>query len=438
MASLYNVILDGTISEKFRKPDVVRNLSSVFKKDIETIAAILDGKPRIIKKRVDRETALKYKELCTRAGALARIRELEGHSGGAQVIVAESGDQPEDSVHLEDSKSDVRIAVSARSAARDLMNGPVPKRVESVEQRLDDQEIISSHPENPQPGEKLGQSVKDTCPRCDYKASNSEDVMLIRGDCPKCGFIVNPGLIHSFESLAESSSHYDESPAELPVIIENVDPGIRFLASIQTFTIFLVIYILLVFVAIFAVVPLEAVPSQIMRRFLEISLLNSPFLFGIFSILITGVILPFFLGGLTWGQKLSGIQVSYTREAQSSGLATSLLLRSAVVLAISYGPGWISWSLFEKFNLLRNLWLGPFLLIFGAVICWSAIAVHSLYAKRSILDVAAGTVQSRNLQLGNPTLRSSLIPFLGVLSFIIVLGCVIPLIISRLGPASAK
>jgi hypothetical protein len=195
---------------------------------------------------------------------------------------------------------------------------------------------------------------------------------------------------------------------------------------------------LLVFVAIFAVVPLEAVPSQIMRRFLEISLLNSPFLFGIFSILITGVILPFFLGGLTWGQKLSGIQVSYTREAQSSGLATSLLLRSAVVLAISYGPGWISWSLFEKFNLLRNLWLGPFLLIFGAVICWSAIAVHSLYAKRSILDVAAGTVQSRNLQLGNPTLRSSLIPFLGVLSFIIVLGCVIPLIISRLGPASAK
>ncbi|MBM3302945.1 MAG: hypothetical protein FJY85_23740, partial [Deltaproteobacteria bacterium] len=127
----YRVILEGTVREGFKRGRVVKNLAALFKKDLASVERLLSGKPRPIRTGVKRETASRYVKIIQEAGAVAWV-ELEAP----------------------------------------------PK----AEPEVTEQPVVVPEKEP---------IVPDViCPRCGYQASREDDVMLVRGDCPKCGLLV--------------------------------------------------------------------------------------------------------------------------------------------------------------------------------------------------------------------------------------------------------
>jgi hypothetical protein len=69
----YKLILEGKLREGLERPPAIKKLSILLKRDVEEIAVLLSGKPRVIAKGLDYRTALKYRSLIGSAGALSRI-----------------------------------------------------------------------------------------------------------------------------------------------------------------------------------------------------------------------------------------------------------------------------------------------------------------------------------------------------------------------------
>jgi hypothetical protein len=70
---LFNVVLVGLLLPGFDREAVQNNLAALFKMDAAKAATLLDSKPRIIKKGVDRQTAAKVEQAITKAGAGAKV-----------------------------------------------------------------------------------------------------------------------------------------------------------------------------------------------------------------------------------------------------------------------------------------------------------------------------------------------------------------------------
>ena len=69
----YKLILEGKLREGLERPPAIKKLSILLKRDMEEIADLLSGKPRVIAEGLDYRTALKYRSLIGNAGALSRI-----------------------------------------------------------------------------------------------------------------------------------------------------------------------------------------------------------------------------------------------------------------------------------------------------------------------------------------------------------------------------
>lgn len=73
----YRLIFEGRIVPGREIEEVRRNLRSLFNIDDDRIERLFAGQPILIKKDVDYETALKYKDAFERAGAICRLEETE-------------------------------------------------------------------------------------------------------------------------------------------------------------------------------------------------------------------------------------------------------------------------------------------------------------------------------------------------------------------------
>ncbi|MDI6797721.1 MAG: hypothetical protein QMD09_12285 [Desulfatibacillaceae bacterium] len=73
---LFNVVLSGSLMPGFDREIVQSNLAALFKMDANKAAALLDNKPRIIKKNADRQTAAKFEQAIKKAGAEAKIEPV--------------------------------------------------------------------------------------------------------------------------------------------------------------------------------------------------------------------------------------------------------------------------------------------------------------------------------------------------------------------------
>jgi len=86
----YKLILEGKLREGLERPPAIKKLSILLKRDVEEIADLLSGKPRVIAEGLDYRTALKYRSLIGSAGALSRI-EPEARVTAELVDAAEQG-----------------------------------------------------------------------------------------------------------------------------------------------------------------------------------------------------------------------------------------------------------------------------------------------------------------------------------------------------------
>ena len=74
--SNYNVVFEGTISNGYKIGDVKRNLATLFKVD-EKKADLLFAKQKVVlKKGLDYESALKYRQAILKTGAVCNVKEV--------------------------------------------------------------------------------------------------------------------------------------------------------------------------------------------------------------------------------------------------------------------------------------------------------------------------------------------------------------------------
>jgi hypothetical protein len=374
---LYKVIMEGKLRDGLERPPAVRKLSALLKRDVEEVAGLLSGEPSVIAEGLDYRTALRYQSLLGNAGASSRI------------------------------ESEPRVAVA-----------PVAAAAPAVEQ------ILSQQPE-------VHSSTPHVCPKCGYQPGRDDDVLLVRGDCPRCGLKVVSDLPEepdeTFQSLHSDS--LSERPRTTSIYGNRIPASWkrRVLASVHTFLLFLAVYCCLAMLFIFSFVPLDSVPGYVGKGFLDAAFVSFPMFLPALSIVLISFVLPIFNQGLTWGQKIAGIVVLYTQEAQLSGLYLSLAFRVAAMGLVSFAPGLILLWLGSKVGLVANEVTANAVVILMAVLGWLGSWVYLVRnpEKRGILDRAAGTIQTEEEPLPEDALKRAFMPISAVTGLAIVLGIVI-------------
>ena len=66
---LYQVVFDGTLTGELEQEQVKKNLAAMFKMNATQVEALFSGKSIVIKRNVDEETAKKFSNAFTKAGA---------------------------------------------------------------------------------------------------------------------------------------------------------------------------------------------------------------------------------------------------------------------------------------------------------------------------------------------------------------------------------
>ncbi len=77
----YKLIFEGKIVTGRKIEEVKRNLSSLYKTDNKKIERLFTNQPILIKKDVDYQVAMKYKEAFERTGAICKIEEFQKSEG---------------------------------------------------------------------------------------------------------------------------------------------------------------------------------------------------------------------------------------------------------------------------------------------------------------------------------------------------------------------
>jgi hypothetical protein len=390
----YQIILDGTVLDGFDREQVIKKLSGAFKKDTRVIERLMAAGPRPIRRGLDLATARQYQSILSRIGAVSHVRPEE---------IASATPEPEE----------VRPAVQQEpdKAPEALPDGAGP---------------------TPEPQEHITRSAADTlvCPKCGYAPTSQEDVLLVRGDCPRCGLRVQKDLEIGEDESQEIA--YTRRKFRPETIYRDRTPASwdrRTAACLHTFGLFLVVHAIAVLLWIFLFVPVDSIPAQAGTLFLQAALFDWPEVLVCCAVIFVSFILPIFNRGLSWGQRLAEIEVLYTEETKMGGFYLSLALRTTVVLAISLTPGWFLLWLGSWGGWFSVLWKADVVMIFGASLGWLAswVYTYSRPDSRGLADLAAGTLQVEDSPMPRDAFRKAFVPILLVAGCWILLGGVIPL-----------
>lgn len=408
----YSVVLEPQLQEGFERSKVVKKLAALFKRDDQVIVKLLAASPRIIRKDLDLASAEKYVRLIMAVGASARIQPAETPEPQAEPV---SGEMP----HLRESNTDSERASAPKIPRPERVPGrptvPVPEVSESEAE------------EQPFSAKQYVQTDDDSCPRCGYKAATDDDVLLVRGDCPRCGLLVKKDL-----GVAVDSGGSDE--AAITDYYEGTIPATwerRALASIYTLSMFLGAYAVITLLFLFVFAPLESVHEYIGKRFLSAAFDVFPMFSTALIVIGLCVAVPFFNEGRSWAQVKFEINLLYTPEAQVGGLYLSLLFRFAVTMIISFLPGMVVLWIAQAFGRFSSPWSINVVTVVCAALSWAAASFYATRRqdKRSLLDLAAGTIQIEDSPLSASARMTALLPFAAVVSVWALLGGVVPLIL---------
>lgn len=369
----YNVILQGTIREGYDRGEAVAALSRAFNQDERITERLLSGRPRVVKKGLDLATARMYQQALDRMGVVC--------------------------------------VIEAESPAAGLEPDRVPVGI---------------------PTETPEQRNRVACTRCGYEPKTDDDVLLVRGDCPKCGLIVK---------RPESTEQPDEAFVRRSVAVDRPDPNdytsvdlaplmARALASVSTFGLFSVVYICMVIVFMIFFFPLRDIPYQIAKNFVLTAHSSFPMLIVATSILFVEFLLPLATEGKTWGQREMGIGVLFTGEAETGGLLLSLIFRSAAIILITLSPGLLAIKVGGMLGYAEAI--EPYqkhVCVLTAAAAWEVSWLFLLVSpkKRGVLDIAAGTIQTEEKILPANALVKAVRPVGIALGFLLVFGLLTPL-----------
>lgn len=114
MSAQFNVVISGTIADGWDRDSVVSSLAARFKIELAKAAALLKGKPSVVKKGVDRATADQLCAAITKLGAQATVEPADAAAPVASVAAA-SDPEP---------RSTAVTAVTSEAAPKALVPDP--------------------------------------------------------------------------------------------------------------------------------------------------------------------------------------------------------------------------------------------------------------------------------------------------------------------------
>ncbi len=88
---LYDIYLTGKLAENTTAALAAQRLATLFKTSPETMTGMLTGKPQLLKRGVDKPTALKYREALQNAGVEVAFKAQTNAIPAAVVAAARSG-----------------------------------------------------------------------------------------------------------------------------------------------------------------------------------------------------------------------------------------------------------------------------------------------------------------------------------------------------------
>ncbi|MEW6351783.1 MAG: hypothetical protein AB1646_22270 [Thermodesulfobacteriota bacterium] len=382
----YRVILAGSLKEGFARETVVSNLAALFKRDEERIRKLLAGKPVVVRAQLDLETAGKYRKLIERAGAVCRV-------------------EPETSA----SEPDVEAAPAA------------PRRP----------------PEPTRPHKALA-----VCSRCGYAATTEQDVLLLRGDCPKCGFVTK-GISRGVAAPKRATAVGGPGDAFFS-LADEYDPFAggchatakkRVLASLHSFGVFLILFSAMTVLMILLVAPARMVFHQLFQVFFQSAFAVAPIAISLSCIAIVVVIIPLFNDGLTLGQRRAGIGLVFSKEAEAGGPYLSLVLRGAGVALLSLVPGQLVVNAANWLGYWGDWWSEALGMWATAGLSWLIAGVVWSFtpSKLGFVDYCSGTAQIESLQDAPGTVVGALVPLAAGGGFFLFAGVVAPLLLRLAG-----
>jgi len=107
-APLYDVYLTGKLIGDTETTQAAQRLAALFKSTPETMAGMLTGKPQLLKRGVDKATALKYRDALLKAGIEVAFK-------------AQAGAVQRTAAALDSTQSDAKNALTLAPAGSDLL-----------------------------------------------------------------------------------------------------------------------------------------------------------------------------------------------------------------------------------------------------------------------------------------------------------------------------
>lgn len=145
----YDLIFEGKVAEGQNRSNVAKNLMNLLKTDESGVKRLFSGEPAVIKKGMDRETAMKYKQAVNKAGALCRIEE----TGDSTVSPPQKDIQKKQPIAKESALADKSIK------QKSVPDKPVKQETVKEEDAAEKPEMI-------------------LCPHCNYRQKASERCIM--------------------------------------------------------------------------------------------------------------------------------------------------------------------------------------------------------------------------------------------------------------------
>src|SRR5690606_18977028 len=73
----YDIYLSGKLAEGTTPAAAAASLARLFRATPEAMAALITGRPQLLKRNVDRATAARYRDALQQAGVMVAFRQLE-------------------------------------------------------------------------------------------------------------------------------------------------------------------------------------------------------------------------------------------------------------------------------------------------------------------------------------------------------------------------
>jgi hypothetical protein len=200
----YQLILEG-VAEGYDLQEVKEKLAAFFKMNPEKMDTLFQGKPVVVKKGLDNETAVKYKSVFELAGATCRIEGLEEEDDiPAHMIEELEGVDEEDDIPAHMIEDRPYTEEEEDIPAHMIEDGPDAKE-EDIPARATEESTGASEA-------RVQESM--VCPKCDYKQEKART-------CVRCGVVVD-----RFLKLMEKKAKEEEEEGtehEMPKVVLGID-----------------------------------------------------------------------------------------------------------------------------------------------------------------------------------------------------------------------